>query len=180
LKSPIPDPLLQELSFGSTASSRRVGTAKRRSRAPSSFDELKKAYGYLLGNIERIVVPEHHNYQVRLSTFLAGKGIDADMEADFVDVSFSLEGSNYIGEIKVTRNLTIVQAFRAALGQLLDYAHTRGATPPQMIMFLDRPPDKIRLELASLLSISVVHGEGERFVLLNPGRSNSQLAALFP
>ena len=43
------------------------------------------------------------------------------MEKDFVDVSFSASRQDFIGEIKVTRYLTLAQAFRAALGQLLDY-----------------------------------------------------------
>jgi len=47
------------------------------------------------------------------------------MEKDFVDVSFSVDEQDFIGEIKVTRNLTLAQAFRAALGQLLDYSHIR-------------------------------------------------------
>ena len=49
------------------------------------------------------MVPEHQNYQVRLTRFLADRGVRAEMEKDFVDVSFSAGGQDFIGEIKVTR-----------------------------------------------------------------------------
>jgi hypothetical protein len=50
---------------------------------------------------------------------------------------FVLSGwREFIGEIKVTRNLTLAQAFRAALGQLLEYGHLLFAEPPHLIIFL--------------------------------------------
>lgn len=98
----------------------KMATAKSHSRAPSSFDELRKAYSYVLGTAERTVIPEHQNYQVRLSQFLKDRGVTAEMEKNFVDVSFSVDGESFIAEIKVTRNLTLAQAFRTALGQLLE------------------------------------------------------------
>ena len=42
----------------------------------------------MLGTAERTVVPEHQNYQVRLSKFFSERGVKAEMEKDFVDVSF--------------------------------------------------------------------------------------------
>jgi hypothetical protein len=168
LKNRIPDLLLQELTFGVVKRGKQPHSAgKKHSRAPSSFDELKKAYSYVLGTAERTVVPEHQNYQVRLTKFLADRGVRAEMEKDFVDVSFSAGGQDFIGEIKVSRNLTLAQAFRAALGQLLDYGNLL-QKPPAMIMLLDQTLDQRRLKLASMLKIAVVVAEGEKFVLLNP------------
>jgi hypothetical protein len=184
LKNPLPEHLYQELTFGlpKTSKSAAAGKAepgKRHSRAPSSFDELRKAYSYVLGTAERTVIPEHQNYQVRLSQFLKGRNITAEMEKNFVDVSFSVDGESFIGEIKVTRNLTLAQAFRAALGQLLEYGHLLFAEPPNLIMFLDQKPDERRLQLASVLSIAVVVGDGEGFVLLNPDGSRPYLSKIF-
>jgi hypothetical protein len=179
LKNRIPDALLQELTFGLAKTRTKPHSAsKKNSRAPSSFDELKKAYSYVLGTAETIVVPEHQNYQVRLTKFLADRGVRAEMEKDFVDVSFSAGGQDFIGEIKVTRNLTLAQAFRAALGQLLDYGDLL-QKPPALIMFLDQALDQRRLKLASMLKIAVVVPEGEQFVLLNLDGATPQLKTVF-
>lgn len=152
---------------------------KGHSRAPLSFDELRKAYSYVLGTAERTVIPEHQNYQVRLSQFLKERGVEAKMEKNFVDVSFLLDGENFIGEIKVTRNLTLAQAFRTALGQLLEYGHLLFAEPPRLIMFLDQKPDARRLQLASDLRIAVILGNATGFVLLNPESGDPGLQKLF-
>jgi len=173
LKNSLPEPLYQELTFGLPKTARLQEREKGRhgkghSRAPSSFDELRKAYSYVLGTAERTVIPEHQNYQVRLSQFLKDRGVTAEMEKNFVDVSFSVDGESFIGEIKVTRNLTLAQAFRTALGQLLEYGHFLFAEPPHLIMFLDQKLDEKRLRLASVLKIAVVFGDGAEFVLLNP------------
>jgi len=101
------------------------------------------------------------------------------MEKDFVDVSFSVGGQDFICEIKVTRNLTLAQAFRAALGQLLDYSHPRVGKPWQMVMFLDQRLDQRRLKLTSVLKIAVVVGDGEKFVLLDPDGAPPPLKAIF-
>jgi hypothetical protein len=119
------------------------------------------------------------NYQVRLSKFFSERGVKAEMEKDFVDVSFSLSKEDFIGEIKVTRNLTLAQAFRAALGQLLDYGYVRTGKPPQMVMFLDQPLDQQRLRLASLLKVAVVVCDGAKFTLSNPEEVAPALKAVF-
>ena len=173
LKNPLPDPLYQELTFGLPKASKRMAgpkpaPKKAHSRAPSSFDELRKAYSYVLGTAERTVVPEHQNYQVRLSQFLKDRGVAAEMEKNFVDVSFSIGGEDFIGEIKVTRHLNLAQAFRAALGQLLEYGHLLFEKPPHLVMFLDQRLDEKRLRLASALNIAVVSGDDSDFLLLNP------------
>jgi hypothetical protein len=48
-----------------------------------------------------------------LRKFLNDKSLSVEMERDFVDVSFSTKSECFIGEIKVTRNLTLAQ--RSAL-----------------------------------------------------------------
>jgi hypothetical protein len=184
LKNPLPEALYQELIFGlpktrRTAAARKAAHGKGDSRAPSSFDELRKAYSYVLGAAERTVIPEHQNYRVRLSEFLKERGIKAEMEKNFVDVSFSVDGESFIGEIKVTRNLTLPQAFRTALGQLLEYGHLLLAEPPHLIMFLDQKPDERRLQLASAMKIAVVRENGTEFVLLNPESCDPCLKNIF-
>lgn len=185
LKNSLPESLYEELTFGlpksakSTAASKSHAGTKGHSRAPSSFDELRKAYSYVLGTGERTVVPEQQNYQVRLSQFFKDQGIVAEMEKNFVDVTFTTGDEDYIGEIKVTRNLTLPQAFRAALGQLLEYGHLLFARPPRLVMFLDQRLDAKRLQLASLLNIAVVYGNNSEFVLLNP-EADLALPPVFP
>jgi len=184
LKNPLPDLLYQELTFGlpktSKSSPTRSGKPpKSHSRAPSSFDELRKAYSYVLGTAERTVIPEHQNYQVRLNQFLASRGVTAEMEKNFVDVSFSVDRESFIGEIKVTRNLTLPQAFRAALGQFLEYSHLLFTEPPNRIMFLDQKLDDRRLQLATALNIAVVLGDDAEFVLLNPDGGSRSLSKIF-
>lgn len=184
LKNPLPDALYQELTFGlpkprKTGVAGKAAPVKGQSRAPSSFDELRKAYSYVLGTAERTVIPEHQNYQVRLSQFLKERSVNAEMEKNFVDVSFSVDGMDFIGEIKVTRNLTLAQAFRTALGQLLEYGHLLFAKLPQLIMFLDQKPDDRRLQLASDLKIAVISENDARFVLLNPESCDPCLKKIF-
>ena len=68
------------------------------------------------------------------------------MERDFIDVAFVLSDP-YIGEIKVTQNLSIAQAFRSAFGQVVEYRYLRSTNNPKMIVFLDQRLDGPRLEL---------------------------------
>jgi hypothetical protein len=184
LKHSLPEALYQELTFGRSKTSKTAGAGKAahgksHSRAPSSFDELRKAYSYVLGTAERTVIPEHQNYQFRLGQFLKERGVTAEMEKNFVDVLFSVDGESFIGEVKVTRNLTLAQAFRTALGQLLEYSHLLFAEPPHLIMFLDQRPDEKRLQLASALKIAVVFEDDKRFVLLNPDGVSPCLPRIF-
>ena len=90
------------------------------------------------GNCRKDRHSEHQTYQVRLSQLFKNQGVKAEMEMNFVDVSFSVNGEIFIGEIKVTSNLTLAQAFRVALSQLLEYGHLLFAEPPHLVMFLDQ------------------------------------------
>ena len=86
-----------------------------------------------------------------------------------MDVRFQLEGQTFIGEVKVTTYLSLDEAFRTALGQLLFYGHVGFENPPELIMLLDQKPDDKRLRLASKLGVSVVvEIEEGKFILLNP------------
>ena len=171
LKIPLPEVLIRELEDDHTQAKSKPSKhpgGKQRTRKPSSFDEYRKALSYALGSLERKLLPGHHNYQVRLKKFLTGRGIAAEFEKDFVDVSFGLGNEKFIGEIKVTGFLGLNQAFRVALGQLLEYAHLRFKTPPHMVMFLDGDPDPSRVGLASKFMISVVvESDDGNFSLLN-------------
>jgi hypothetical protein len=183
LKTVIPDSLLRELTFGPQPKQRTKGkhaAKKLRSRSPSNFDEFKKAYSYVLGGAtDRTIIPEHQHYQTHLNRHLQQKGINCEMERDFVDVTFALDGAQFIGEIKVTRHLTVPQAFRTALGQLLDYRYTQFGDVPHMIMFLDQQLDPTRVALANNLGVAVVVFDGSTFVLLNPETAPLCLATVF-
>ena len=145
-----------------------------------SFDELRKAYSYAVGAVsDRIVVPEHHNYQVRLARFLKAQKIPVEMERDFVDVVFMLRGQPFIGEIKVTTNLTLPQAFRTALGQVIEYAHLLFPQLPHMIIFLDQVLDSRRLAIASAYGITVIASTDDVFRLLNPSTAPPELLTAF-
>lgn len=100
------------------------------------------------------------------------------MERDFIDVAFTA-CETYIGEIKVTRNLTVAQAFRTALGQVIEYCYLRCNGSPHMILFFDRPLDPGRLKIASTYDITVVVSDGEEFVLQNPEIASPALTAIF-
>lgn len=137
-------------------------------RRPSSFDEYKRAYQYILDSSDRTIVPAHYNYQVHLKNMLTEHGVKGEFERGFVDVAFTFKGTQYIGEIKVTSTLPLAFAFRFALGQLLEYAHLKYERQPHMIMFLDQPLDAKRLAVATKLHISVVVKSEDRYRLTNP------------
>jgi len=129
---------------------------------------------------DRIIVPEHYNYQVRLSNFLKDHGVAVEMERDFVDVTFTIDGKQFIGEIKVTRNLTVPQAFRTALGQVIEYGHLLFPEVPQMIIFLDQVLDAERLRIATKFEITVIALSEGKFVILNPSVCPPELLAVMP
>lgn len=189
LKTPVPDELFRDLTFGRLRPAGRAAPAGGKAvrgrskgatgrRRPASLDELKRAYSYAVGEGERTVNPEHQRYQARLRNYLRSRGLEAEFERDFVDVSFEVGGGHYIGEVKVTNNLPLKHAFRVALGQLLEYAHLKFERPPEMIMFLDQAVDEARLRLASRFSVSVVCEREGRYVLLNP-ENDRRLGAVF-
>ena len=129
---------LSELAEGVDSRSARpskvsgAATRTKSNRRPTTLAGARKALSYVLGDLNRILVPAHHNYQVRLKDFLAGRGIVAEWERDFVDVRFQLEGHTFIGEVKVTTYLSLDEAFRTALGQLLFYGHVGFEKPPEL------------------------------------------------
>jgi hypothetical protein len=47
-------------------------------------------------------------------------------------------------------------------------------------MFLDRRPDRKRVQLATFLNIAVVVAENSEFVLLNPESAAESLSKIFP
>jgi hypothetical protein len=155
----------------------RIAYPRRRRSSP--FTDMKSAVAFLVGSAERTLVPAHYNYQVRLKQFLKSKGIASNMERDFVDVDFSIDGERWIGEIKITTHLTPEQAFRTALGQILDYASVLFETPPRMAIFLEFHPDEKRLILASKLGIAVVVAEDDDFTLVNSPASCESFSDLF-
>ena len=95
-------------------------------------------------------------------------------------MSWEADGSRWIGEIKVTRYLSVDEAFRTALGQLLVYANTQFSAPPTMVMFLDRIPREALLRLAERLSIAVVVESASGAFALRTVTSSSELERLFP
>jgi hypothetical protein len=93
-------------------------------RRPSNLAEYKEAFSYLLDDTKRSVNRDHVKQQTRLKRFLEERDIAAELERDFIDISFSIGSECFIGEIKVTKWFGPAPAFRMALGQLLDYAYS--------------------------------------------------------
>ena len=83
------------------------------------------------------------------------------------------------GRSRSLDNLTLAQAFRTALGQLLEYSYLLFPEPPHLIMFLDQKLDEKRLRLASALKIAVVFADDAGFVLLNADGVSSCLTRIF-
>jgi hypothetical protein len=164
LDHPVPEEVLDRLyqGIGVSQTSQRAErpqtpvAARPRTRRPTTFGQAREALAYVLGDVQRVFVPAHHNYQVRLQQFLTQRGIDAEWERDFVDVRFTAAGRLFIGEIKVTSYLTLDEAFRTAIGQLLFYGHLQFDLLPGLVMLLDRSPDAKRIAMATRLGISIV------------------------
>jgi hypothetical protein len=185
LNVPVPDVLYARLhseSFGAVAAATSPSQRKaslQQNRKPSTFSETKRAFQYVLGDLERHVNPAHHNYQTRLSAYLESRGVAAEFERDFVDVRWVQDGKSVIGEVKVTGYLTLDQAFRTALGQLLFYAHLQFDEAPIMVMFLDSQPDDKRLALARRLGVVVIAETKQNSFLFCNGCETLALRRLF-
>lgn len=163
------------------SSGSRVGSgSEERGRGPAELSSMKKKFSYVIGKHERTVNKEHLAYQIRLKKFLESKGLTPKFEDEYIDVEFSVGSDSFMGEVKVTNWLSVAEAFRIALGQILDYACTRRTDGFGLIIFLDTELDNPRrLKLASGLRVSVVveQKKGE-FVLQNRGVSK-KLEELF-
>jgi hypothetical protein len=142
----------------------------------SGGDRYKKAFSYALARLDRTVEPAHHNYQIRPKAYLESKDVDAQWELDYTDVRFHVGDTLFMGEIKVTGWLRLGEAFRVALGQLLDYGDLHHCQ--HLVMFLDQPLDSRRLELASSLTVVLVCQSGEKYTLTNPSVA-PELSAIF-
>jgi len=148
-------------------------------RRPADLDELKDQFSYVIGRQTRTVNRVHRKYQIQLRDFLRGRGVKLDFEGDFIDVSFSLDGNDYLGEVKVTNWLSTAEAFRIALGQILDYGSASKTESPRLIIFLDKELDARRIKLASALGVAIViSNQKKRFALENPN-IDPALAGLF-
>jgi Domain of unknown function (DUF3427) len=183
INHPVPPQLLAELNASIRVSSSKPSAKKRPSsrkanRRPGSFDEYSKAFSYVLGEPNRTVNPAHQHYQVDLKSYLHAKHIKPELEKDFVDVGFWVNGMHFIGEIKVTNCLTPAEAFRIAIGQVLEYSWIKVPDRPRMIVFLDQEISQPRVSLASRLEIALVVKSGDDFLLLNPEVS-PELRAVF-
>ncbi len=126
--------------------------------------------------------PRHAQMQERLRAHLRARGVEAVFELDSVDVQFPLGEELYIGEVKVTYTLRPSEAFRMALGQVLEYASLKFQKTPRMVIFLDCPLDLPRVDVAARLGVSVVVEGLAGFVLARPSNIDidGPLANLFP
>jgi hypothetical protein len=165
------DAFLKRLKKGEGSNSSPSGAGGK----GTDLSSLKKKFSYVIGRHETTVNKEHLAYQIRLKTFLESKGLAPKFERDYIDVEFSIGNDSFIGEVKVTNWLSIAEAFRIALGQILDYAYTRRTDEHRLMIFLDKDlDDSRRLELASKLQVSVViEREKGTFELLNPEVNNA-------
>ncbi len=142
---------------------------RERGRHPTDLDKLKDRFKYVIDRQKRTVNKVHQKYQIGLRDFLRARGLKPDTEGDFVDVSFLIDSNHYLGEVKVTNWLSLAEAFRSALGQILDYGSASKSANPRLVIFLDRRLDARRIKLATALGIAVVVSkERGNFVLENP------------
>ncbi len=159
------------------------GQGKRNSRKPADLRGQLSSYEYVIKGGKRKAFRPHKDFQLRLERYLVKVGVsDFTAELNYVDVSFSRGGQPFIGEVKVTNGyINSRQAFRAALGQVLEYRFTRDwKAAPHMIIFLDQEVDAARLALAAQLKISVVvEAENGAFQLANSYQSNV-INSIFP
>lgn len=185
LNLPIPSSLYAELTENRGSSKRLSRSDGRRSlgekhgRRPSNLDSYKKEYSYVLSGLDRTVSADHVEYQIRLGKYLKKRGVRFESERDYIDVRFWCKARLFIGEIKVTSYMTVVEAFRAALGQLLVYGHTKVDEPHCLVMFLDAIPPSSLLELADRLGIAVVIEANESYTLANKTET-AALHSAFP
>jgi hypothetical protein len=170
------DAFLKRLKKGGGSNSSAYGAGGK----GADLGLLKKKFSYVIGRHETTVNKEHLAYQIRLKNFLESKELAPKFERDYIDVEFSIGNESFIGEVKVTNWLSITEAFRIAVGQILDYAYTRRTNKHGMMIFLDKELDNPRrLELASKLQVSVVvERKKGAFELLNP-EVNNALRGLF-
>ncbi len=152
-------------------------------RRPAIVSDQLSTFEYMVEPGKRKVFPAHKHFQSRLEGYLKHVQVsDLKFEPDFVDVTFSRGKAFFIGEAKVTNGyISPSQAFRAALGQILEYRFTRKwGTKPHMIIFLDQEVDSARLKLANRLGISVVvETQSGAFRLANRGKDKA-LCTVFP
>jgi hypothetical protein len=146
-------------------------------RRAADLSSLASSYRYLAEPHEGTVFRPHLEFQRRLEKYLRGRpAATVRFEQDHIDVQFSHGHDAFIGEIKVTNlRISVEQAFRAALGQLLEYRYLKPwPKAPRMVMFLDQEIGPAHLRLAGTLLIEVV-AETKRgeFRLLNTDRQSS-------
>ena len=145
----------------------------QRMRIPKSFE-------YVLEGGKRTVFPAHRHHQIRLVKWLRNQVVKLETEDNYVDIRFKIGEASFLGEIKIIQDWLLPrQAFRAALGQILDYGFSESGSTNNLIIFLDEKPEAIRIELATSLKIAVVIEEDKRFVCLNP-QVDARLLQLFP
>ena len=163
--------------FSRKQRSKRTGTPKgNRSTHQANVGRRRResilkrvlGYSYISPKARVVVAQRHEKYKKALKVHLEDHDVSPTFEKDFVDVRFLLGSRRYLGEIKVTNPPRTPEAFRMALGQLLEYRHITFSGNAAPIMFLDRDLDDTRLEIANALGISVVSRNGSSFRLLNP------------
>ena len=141
---------------------------------------LKRVLGYKYISLKKrvVVAQRHERYKLDLKRYLEDRDVTPVFEKDFVDVRFPVGSHRYLGEIKVTNPPGAPEAFRMALGQLLEYRHIKFLGKAEPIMFLDKGLDDRRLEIADALGVSVICHNGSNFQLLNP-KTDKHLRLVF-
>ena len=155
-------------------------TKSKKKKGASDLDQMKKQFFYSVGRHEVEVNLWHREYQKRLKAFLKAQRVQAEFEKNYVDVSFSLGSDLFLGEVKLTNWLTIGEAFRIALGQILDYDCLGRTKSAGLVIFLDQEvKDRQRIELATRLGVAIVfERDSGIFILQNP-EVNALLKELF-
>jgi hypothetical protein len=87
-----------------------------------SLDYSSKKANALIHSSDGLRESNRNSLETRGVTAGRLHGVKGEFECGFVDVAFTFDGVQFIGEIKVTTTLPLPHAFRFALGQLLEYS----------------------------------------------------------
>jgi hypothetical protein len=112
---------------------------------------------------ERRYEPMHAEFQARFLQHLKRKKASVIKENDgYVDVSYKLGDVTRIAELKPCGDGDARFAAREAVGQVLEYAHARGAARDQLEIVLGAKPRKLTIDFLLSEGIRVTYEEPQR------------------
>lgn len=88
-----------------------------------------------------IIVPKHNKLSNNFAEWLNRNGISAKQEENYIDILFSINGVEYIAELKVVYGVGTTKSIREAIGQLFEYNYYPGRDEKkEWMIILDNKP----------------------------------------